>query len=127
MLKRSAKPVKSVSIKRKSVKKSAKKSVRKSLKRKRTSVKKGLKKSVKKSKKSKKSAKKSRRSKKRSKYSDPDEKCVYQTGKKYQSRPSPPYPANSCRGMTKFGNDPTRLYTSAPNSKGVYRWVQIDK
>jgi DNA repair ATPase RecN len=101
---------------KKSVKK-LKKSVKKSVKK----LKKSVKKIVKKLKKS------VKKSVKRSKYSDPDEKCVYQTSKKYQSRPSPPYPANLCRGMTKFGNDPTRLYTSSPDSKGVYRWVQIDK
>ncbi len=48
--------------------------------------------------------------------------CRRSTLKKYQSRPSPPYPAQSCKGQTKKGND-GKKYVSAPSSKGVYRWV----
>jgi hypothetical protein len=48
--------------------------------------------------------------------------CKRSTLKKYQSRPSPPYPAQSCKGKKKKGNDGL-LYVSSPSSTGVYRWT----
>jgi hypothetical protein len=32
-------------------------------------------------------------------------KCVKDNTKKYTSRPSPPFPANKCKGKTKKGNN----------------------
>lgn len=52
--------------------------------------------------------------------------CKRSTLKKYQSRPSPPYPAQSCKGKKKKGNDGL-LYISSPSSTGVYRWVLSTK
>lgn len=49
--------------------------------------------------------------------------CVKQTSKKYTERPSPPFPANECRDMTKRGNDGS-MYESVAASNGVYRWVK---
>jgi hypothetical protein len=37
------------------------------------------------------------------------------------SRPSPPYPAQDCKGSKKQGKD-GQWYISVPTSKGVYRW-----
>jgi len=47
--------------------------------------------------------------------------CVKQTQKKYLERPSPPYSAADCCGMTMQGND-GKLYTSVANAKGVCAW-----
>jgi len=46
--------------------------------------------------------------------------------RKYSSRKSPPYPANSpgCQGKTKKGNDKL-MYISKPNKNGIYRWSKI--
>ena len=52
--------------------------------------------------------------------------CVKQTTKKYTSRPSPPYPANECQGLTKTGND-GQLYQSVANIKGVFQWKLTTK
>ena len=51
--------------------------------------------------------------------------CVEQTTSKYLSRPSPPYPAQECRGKVLTGND-GKLYKSVPAVTGVYRWVRAD-
>jgi hypothetical protein len=49
--------------------------------------------------------------------------CVKQDLKKYAERPSPPYPANECRGEVMRGND-GRMYVSKPGAgSGIYRWV----
>lgn len=48
-------------------------------------------------------------------------KCTKQTTKKYTSRPSPPFPANTCKGLYKKGND-GRRYLSSIDVNGVYRW-----
>lgn len=48
-------------------------------------------------------------------------KCIKQTQKKYLERPSPPYSATDCPGMTIPGND-GKLYVSVANAKGVYAW-----
>jgi len=47
--------------------------------------------------------------------------CVKQTQKKYLDRPSPPYSAADCCGMTLAGND-GKLYTSVANAKGICAW-----
>ena len=49
--------------------------------------------------------------------------CVKQDDKKYAERPSPPYPANECRGKIMKGNN-GEMYISKPTSTGVYRWVK---
>lgn len=48
-------------------------------------------------------------------------KCVKQTQKKYLERPSPPYSAADCCGMTLEGND-GKSYISVANAKGVCAW-----
>jgi hypothetical protein len=48
--------------------------------------------------------------------------CRRQTHKKYKGRPSPPFPAQECRGQAKTGND-GKSYVSQADSSGVYRWV----
>ena len=48
-------------------------------------------------------------------------KCIKQTQKKYLERPSPPYSATDCPGMTIPGND-GKIYVSVANAKGVYAW-----
>ena len=48
-------------------------------------------------------------------------KCIKQTQKKYLERPSPPYSATDCPGMTLPGND-GKVYVSVANAKGVYAW-----
>lgn len=47
--------------------------------------------------------------------------CVKQTTKRYRERPSPPFPANSCPGLRKRGND-KHIWASVANRNGVYRW-----
>jgi hypothetical protein len=49
--------------------------------------------------------------------------CVKQDDKKYAERPSPPYPANECRGRIMKGNN-GEMYISKAMSNGVYRWVK---
>ena len=49
--------------------------------------------------------------------------CSRQSTGKYSSRNSPPYPANSCCGSVKKGNDGKR-YRSKRASNGVCRWVK---
>lgn len=48
-------------------------------------------------------------------------KCTKQKTKKYTSRPSPPFPANACKGLYKKGND-GRRYLSSVDVNGIYRW-----
>ena len=48
-------------------------------------------------------------------------KCKKQTTKKYATRKSPPYPANSCKRMKKKGND-GKFYVSKATG-GTYKWV----
>lgn len=43
--------------------------------------------------------------------------------KKYNTRPSPPYPANECKGKSMKGND-GKIYVSKSNKNGVHRWVK---
>ena len=45
--------------------------------------------------------------------------------KKYSTRKSPPFPANECpEGMVQIGNDGNKYVVSAPNVRGVKRWVK---
>ena len=50
--------------------------------------------------------------------------CTLQATKKYQSRPSPPYPANECHNERMTGNDGL-LYVSKGDKNGVYKWVKV--
>lgn len=50
--------------------------------------------------------------------------CRKSTLKKYTSRPSPPYPAQDCKGEKKKGQN-GKWYISSSTSKGVYRWIPI--
>lgn len=68
--------------------------------------------------KSRKSVRKSRNVKKSVRKS---RKCSRQKTKKYTSRPSPPFPANECKGMYKKGNNGKR-YLSVADVNGNYRW-----
>lgn len=47
--------------------------------------------------------------------------CVEQYNKKYQTRDSPPFPAQECSGMTMTGNDGT-MYISKSDKNGRYSW-----
>ena len=49
--------------------------------------------------------------------------CTEQFTKKYQSRPSPAYPAQECRGriMSRYGV----LWQSRPDINGVYTWKKL--
>jgi len=55
---------------------------------------------------------------------DASSQCVAQTLKKYRERPSPPYSAADCCGMTLTGND-GKLYTSVANVKGICTWKPV--
>jgi hypothetical protein len=47
--------------------------------------------------------------------------CDTQHSKKYTSRPSPPMPANECKGMSSLGND-GNWWTTWPDKNGVWHW-----
>ena len=47
--------------------------------------------------------------------------CVRQTTRRYTERPSPPYPAQACRGQRRRGND-GGLWVSRRNAAGVFTW-----
>ena len=51
--------------------------------------------------------------------------CKEQKTKKYQSRPSPPFPAQECKGVIKKGKDGT--YVSKADRRGIYKWVKMGK
>ena len=50
--------------------------------------------------------------------------CIRRTTKKYTSRPSPPYPANTCKNLIRKGNDGL-FYQSLPVANGQFRWKKI--
>jgi len=50
--------------------------------------------------------------------------CVIQSTKKYVKRPSPPFPANKCKNMTKKGNN-GKFFKSTADIKGVYKWIAL--
>ncbi len=60
-------------------------------------------------------------SKKSSSRKSSSKSCTRQSASKYTSRPSPPFPANVCRGMVMQGND-GKIYVSSGNKAGVYTW-----
>ena len=47
--------------------------------------------------------------------------CTLQHTSKYANRPSPPFPAQSCRDMLKMGND-GNWWKSRAMSNGVFTW-----
>ena len=49
--------------------------------------------------------------------------CVRQTSPKYRDRPSPPFPANECRGQIKEGNN-GKPYESLLKGK-IWRWMPL--
>lgn len=51
--------------------------------------------------------------------------CSKKGTKKYKTRNSPPYPANSCKNMKKKGND-GKFYISVAKG-GTYRWIPFAK
>ena len=51
--------------------------------------------------------------------------CSKKGTKKYKTRNSPPYPANSCKNMKKKGND-GKFYISVAKG-GTYRWMPFSK
>ena len=51
-------------------------------------------------------------------------KCVKDNIKKYKTRPSPPFPANKCKGKTKKGNN-GKMFKSKPDANGVHKWVAV--
>jgi hypothetical protein len=52
--------------------------------------------------------------------------CKELTSKKYRTRPSPPFPANSCQDMSKLGND-GQMYKSVANRNNVHQWKLIQQ
>ena len=52
--------------------------------------------------------------------------CTKSPDKKYQSRPSPPYPANLCCGKVRKGNSGD-MYLSKADKNGVCRWHKVGK
>jgi hypothetical protein len=51
-------------------------------------------------------------------------KCVKDNTQKYKTRPSPPFPANKCKGKTKKGNN-GKMFKSKPTANGVHKWVAV--
>lgn len=51
-------------------------------------------------------------------------KCVKDNTKKYATRPSPPFPANKCKGKTKKGNN-GKMFKSKPSGNGIYKWIAV--
>jgi uncharacterized CHY-type Zn-finger protein len=117
------------------IKKSKKKSVkpRKNSKKTKKSIKprknsKKTKKSIKprkNSKKTKKSIKPRKNStKSMSSKNSKNSECKESLQKKYQTRPSPPYPAQACKNSIILGND-EEYYKSLPDKNGIYKWKRI--
>ena len=48
--------------------------------------------------------------------------CKEHTSKKYQTRKSPAFPAQKCKGLTKKEKDGS--YVSQADKRGIYRWVK---
>lgn len=53
-------------------------------------------------------------------------RCVRVKTAKYKARPSPPYHAGDCKGKTLKGND-GRKYKSVADTRGVYKWISVEK
>jgi hypothetical protein len=47
--------------------------------------------------------------------------CVRLTDKKYMERPSPPFSAADCQGLSLLGNN-GKMFVSLPNKNGIYTW-----
>ena len=69
------------------------------------------------------SARKSARKSARRSARKSDSGCEQHFTKRYTSRPSPPYPAQNCKGMRKLGND-NHPWNSERSRNGTYRWVR---
>jgi hypothetical protein len=54
------------------------------------------------------------------------DKCQKVDSKKYQTRKSPPYHANLCKGKVLKGND-NNPWKSISDSRGVYTWKSLNK
>lgn len=50
--------------------------------------------------------------------------CQRQETKKYVSRNSPPYQANTCKSGTEHRGNDGRMYVAKPNRRGVNRWIR---
>ena len=48
--------------------------------------------------------------------------CIEVKSRKYQTRKSPAFHAQDCKGMTKKGKDGS--YVSKPDARGVYKWIK---
>lgn len=97
------------------MKKSAKKSV----------VKKTLKKSVKKQAAKKTIKKPVAKKSMKKKSSDKSRGCTRQSTKKYEDRPSPPFPANECCNQEMMGND-GNMYVSRADKNGRCAWKKVN-
>jgi len=53
--------------------------------------------------------------------------CKESFQKKYQTRPSPPYPAQACKNSIILGNDDEYYYKSSPDKNGIYKWKIFNK
>ncbi len=111
------------SRKRRKSRKSRKSRKRKSRKRRKSRKSRKRRKSRKsrKRRKSRKSRKSRKRKSRKSKKVKQARGCNIQSGKKYVTRNSPPYPANECCGQRKAGND-GRMYVSKTDKNGVCHW-----
>jgi tRNA1(Val) A37 N6-methylase TrmN6/GNAT superfamily N-acetyltransferase len=49
--------------------------------------------------------------------------CKEKNTKKYRNRPSPPFSAQDCKGLTKKGKDGT--YVSKADKRGIYKWIKV--
>ncbi len=47
--------------------------------------------------------------------------CIEMKSKKYQTRKSPAFHAKDCKGLKKKGKN-GKMYVSAPDKKGIYKW-----
>ncbi len=110
------------SRKRKSRKSRKRRKSRKSRKRRKSrKSRKSRKRKSRKRRKSRKSRKSRKRKSRKSKKVKQARGCNIQSGKKYVTRNSPPYPANECCGQRKAGND-GRMYVSKTDKNGVCHW-----
>jgi len=46
--------------------------------------------------------------------------CIKSNDSKYTTRPSPPYPAQSCKNLIKTGNN-GKKYISVSDKNGIYK------
>ena len=69
------------------------------------------------------------RSQKRAHDDETSESCVKQSGRKYRTRSSPPFPANECCDLLKHGQheDSKAWYVSTRNSNDVCTWKPLNQ